>query len=309
MSNHALTDFSFLSKLVLKGPDRKKFLQGLTTNDILALKPLMGQRSCLLSPKGKLQADFALYDLGEELLILCWPKAGENFKGVLSKMILLSQSCLEDAGSRFGLLHLAGPGAFSICAQLFKGISSFEPYQAQTVQWGGEKVLLLSYPILSPEGVLVLAEAGKAAPLSTALLGAGFQDVGWEALNVLRVERGVPLFGLDMDEDTIPLEARLDEAISFTKGCYMGQETISRIHHMGHVNRILVRIKLSENSLPPGGSPVLSADKEIGRTASAVFSPRHQAPLTLAMIRVGESRPGTRVDVAIKDRLVPAEVL
>lgn len=307
-----LSDQSFFSKISFSGPDRKKFLHGLLTNDVLGLKPMRGFPCCLLTPKGKLRADFILYDLGEELLALCRPPASRNLVEDLSKVMVLSQTRMEDASESRALFYLAGPKAVPLLESVFGQFARWEPYQAWPFEWQGTRVLLLSDPRLRPEGCRLLLPVERAAALWSVLIEAGkpwgLKPVGREALNILRVESGTPLFGVDMDEDTIPLEARLEEAISFTKGCYMGQETISRIRNLGHVNRILVGLKISGEKLPGPGAKVFGSGKEIGKVTSSVWSPGLQAVLALATVRAAESRPGGKLEVDEGGRRREAEV-
>lgn len=307
-----LSDFSHAGKLLFRGADRKKFLNGLVTNDVQSLKPWRGFPACLLTPKGKLQADFLLYDMGEELLALGLPRAIANLSTALSKVAILSQTKLEDV-SGDALLYLSGPQAPLVLEALFGKLPAFEPYQAHPVERAGVRIMLLSDPRLSPEGRFLFAPLEAAQELWDSIMEAGkplgLKPVGFDALNVLRIERGLPLFGVDMDEDTIPLEARLDDSISFTKGCYMGQETMSRIHHMGHVNRILVQLKLVGNGLAPAGAKVFHEDKEIGKITSAVWSPKFGSVLALATIRVEQSKAGTKLLVKDADAAREAEVI
>lgn len=243
----------------LSGADRKKFLNGLVSNDVLALKAGQGCSACLLTPKGKLLADFELYDRGDDLLALVPARAARNFTAAISKRIVLSDSKMEDITAAHSLqLVLDAPAV---------------P--------GG-----LPYGRLGVPGFFQLVPKGE--------LFAATQSP--EALEVLRVEQGLPAFGVDMDEESLPLEARLEDAISFTKGCYMGQETVARIHNLGHVNKILVGLKCAGPVAP--GSPVLAQGVEVGRATSVVQSPKFSATLALATVKVPQSAPATKLEAA-----------
>jgi folate-binding protein YgfZ len=208
-------------QLRFTGPDRRKFLHGLVTADVLAMPPGGSAYSCLLTPKGRLRGDFDLYDRGEELLALASPLAGANIMADLGKPLMLSETRMEDVSAR-GLWYtdesLAG---------------------------------VLPAPRIAPRGGWLLTR-----PSGNIESPERFMDY--------LTERGVPLFGRDMDEQTLVQEARLDAALSFTKGCYMGQETVSRIHHMGHVNRLLCRLKLSGEGSPPTGALLFAGEEEVG---------------------------------------------
>jgi len=257
----------------LTGSDRKKFLNGLVSNDVLKLAPKAGMTACLLSPKGMLRAYFLLYDAGESLLALCPAETAGNFAETMKKMIMLSESKFEDASGELFCVLSFGDRA--------------EPAEA-VVPW----------PRLSPDA-RVRVVAGKKADAPPP-----------EDFEIRRVERALPVFGVDMDESTIPLEARLEDAISFDKGCYMGQETISRVHNLGHLNRILVQLKVTAAEPPARGSAVLDGDgKEIGKLTSAVVSKKAGGILALATIRLDSSKPGTVVGVRAERGSHRAEVV
>jgi len=264
-----LSDLSFLSKIFFIGPDRRRFLNGLLTNDVAGLKPLAGLPACLLTPKGKLRADLLLYDLGSELLALARPSAAANLARDLSRIILLSQTTMEDSSRGFCLFYLAGPKALLVEKSVFGRLEAPRPYEVRAGEWQGSRVWLLSEPRLRPEGCLVLCPVKAGQALWQALTEGGrplgLKPAGSQAFNALRLERGLPLFGVDMDQDTIPLEAGLEEAISFTKGCYLGQETIARVKNLGHINRILAGLRVSGEAPPAPGTRVFHAEKEIGR--------------------------------------------
>jgi tRNA-modifying protein YgfZ len=240
------------------GSDRKKFLNGLLTNDVLALNPGQGQSSCLLTPKGKMLADLELYDRGDDLLAIVPERAAKNFAAALSKRIVLSETTMADITAEHRLL-------LALDAE-------------------GD----LPYGRLGVPGSFKLSGSGELTPASE--------------LEVLRVERGLPAFGVDIDEETLPLEARLEDAISFTKGCYIGQETTARIKNLGHVNRILVGLK---GKALFAGAAVRKAGAEIGRLTSAVESPRFGGAVGMAMIRAEHAEAGT----AVQTGDLPAEVV
>jgi folate-binding protein YgfZ len=259
----------------LTGPDRKKFLNGLVSNDVLKLAPKAGMTACLLTPKGMLRSYFLLYDAGDSLLVLCPKETAGHFAETMNKMIMLSESKCEDASAELRCVLTAGEAVESAVA-------------------------LVPWPRLSPESSVAVLKKG-AGPIPT---------MDAEAFEVWRVERALPLYGVDMGEDTIPLEARLEDAISFDKGCYMGQETISRVHNLGHLNKILVQLKVTAAEPPARGSAVLdSSGKELGKLTSAAVSPKAGGILALATIRLEAAKPGTVVGVRAERGSHRAEVV
>ncbi|MBI4482292.1 MAG: aminomethyl transferase family protein, partial [Acidobacteria bacterium] len=135
------------------------------------------------------------------------------------------------------------------------------------------------------------------------------RPVGWEAYQVLRVEAGIPLFGTDMDESHMPLEAGLEHALSTTKGCYVGQEVMARILYRGHVNRKLTGLRLQGGKVPEKGSTIVAGDKEIGQVTSAVFSPALGQPIALGYVRREFLTPGSKVEVKFNGDSASAEVV
>jgi folate-binding protein YgfZ len=130
----------------------------------------------------------------------------------------------------------------------------------------------------------------------------GFVVAGSEAFTSARVEAGLPLFGVDFGEQNFPQEVGRDrEAVSFTKGCYLGQETVARIDALGHVNQRLVGVRFGGKEVPDPGLELMHSGKKVGQVTSVAFSPRSNAPLALAMVRREANAPGTRLESAVGD--------
>ncbi len=286
------------AKFRFMGPDRKKFLNGLLTNDVARLAEDCGHAACLLTPKGLLRAHFLLYDVGESMLVLCPPRTADNFKVSMTKMILLSESKMEDLGDQLSCLFLAGPQTPESLREAVGYNGELRRYGASRFSWEDCEIRMLSWPRLSEEGRLLVFPVDMAQALGQALQKAGARPIGAEAFNVWRVEKGLPLYGADMGEETIPLEAGLEDAISFEKGCYMGQETISRVHNLGHINKVMVGLMISAAEPPAAGSAVVQDGREVGRLTSVVVSPKLGAVLALATVRVESSKPGVVLGVA-----------
>jgi folate-binding protein YgfZ len=231
-----------------RGDDAKTFLQGLVTADVAALRPGQCLPACVLTPKGMLVADFELYDRVEDLLAVTRPAAAGGFLEAFGKKIMLARSTFERLRPRASLV--IGDG--------FEGGLPWRPLDA-------------------PARLLLEAEPPRsAAPLSPA------------EFHARRVAAGIPFFGVDMDGETLPLEARQRDAISLTKGCYMGQETVSRLVYRGHVNRKLVHLRFAA-AAPAAGAAVARGDAEVGRITSA------SGPWALAMVRAEAAEPGARL--------------
>lgn len=305
-----LADVSHLGKLCFQGKDVRKFLNGLLSNDIQNLRPGQGLPTCLLASSGKLVADFWLYDLEEFFLAIGTPQTTPGIVNALSKYLTLSQTRLEDRSDRWTAFYLMGPGALRVCREILEPALNLSPRECAAVSWKGRQLLVLSYPVFSPDGLLVLAPLDFASEVWEALMRSGgslLRPMGFEAWEMLRVESGVPLWGVDMDGDTFPQEANLSDHLSVTKGCYLGQEIMARIRNFGRLHHKLMGLKLSREV--SAGAQIRSGGHGVGRLTSVAFSPPLSSPLALAMLPVSETRPGTSLEVVSACGTQTAEVL
>jgi folate-binding protein YgfZ len=267
----ALVDRSERGKLALTGPQAKELLSGQVTNDIEALTPGAGCYAALLTNKGKMLADLRVLDTATELW-LDTERAGLQAlfdtlrRGAVGWQAELHKRTLEQA-----LLSLVGPHAAQAAG------AELRPEHAnRRAQLGGADVLLVATDL----GVDVVCAAPDADRVRDAL---DVPAVPEAAAEVLRVESGRPRYGLDLDDATIPQEAALnDRAVSFTKGCYVGQETVARLHYRGKPNRHLRGLRLSAPVVT--GTPLVLGEREVGRVGSSVVSPRF-GPIGLAIVR------------------------
>jgi folate-binding protein YgfZ len=266
-----LVDRSERGKLALTGPQAKELLSGQVTNDIEALSPGTGCYAALLTNKGKMLADLRALDSGDELW-LDTERAGLQAlfdslrRGAVGWDAQLHKRTLEQA-----LLALVGPGAEEAV-----GGPVGPEHANRGAQLGGAHVLLVATDL----GVDVVCSAEDADRVRGAL---DVPEVPEAAAEVLRVESGRPRYGIDLDDATIPQEAGLnDRAVSFTKGCYVGQETVARLHYRGKPNRQLRGLRLS--TPVASGTPLVLGEREVGRVGSSVVSPRHGA-IALALVR------------------------
>ena len=276
-----LVDRSERGKLALTGAGSKEFLNGQVTNDVEALTPGSGCYAAFLTHKGKMLGDVRILDAGGELLLDTERVALQALFDMIRRFSVGYDVQLHKRTVQRALFSLVGPRAHEVVP----GVPGGEHTHVET---------RLGRAIATSEGIDVLCDAERAGEVRAALLEAGAVAVGEEAAEVVRVERGRPRYGLDMDDGTIPQEAALNErAVSFTKGCYVGQETVARLHWKGKPNRHLRGLRLSA---PAGGGEELRlGDKVVGRVGTAVVSPRH-GPIALAIVR-REASPGDTLAV------------
>jgi folate-binding protein YgfZ len=273
----ALVDRSERGKLALTGPEAKAFLNGQVTNDVEALEPGGGCYAALLTNKGKMLADLRVLDTGAELWLDTERVALQVLFDAIRRGTVGWQAELHKRTLQQALLSLVGPRA----AEAAGGAVGLE-HANRARELGGAEVLLVATDI----GIDVVCAAEDAAAMRAAL---DVPEVPEAAAEVVRVEAGRPRYGIDLDDGTIPEEAGLnDRAVSFTKGCYVGQETVARLHYRGKPNRHLRGLRLSA-PLPPG-TPLHLGEREVGRLGSSVVSPRH-GPIGLALVR-REASPG-----------------
>jgi tRNA-modifying protein YgfZ len=280
----ALVDRSESGKLALTGPGAKEFLNGQVSNEIEELEPGKGCYAALLTHKGKMLADLRVLDTGGELLLLCERPALQALFDALRRFKIGFDCELHKRTLERGLLSLIGPRS-----QELSGEVGTDEHDNAPGEIGGAAVLL----VRTDAGVDVVCDSADTDRVREALLAAGALAIEEGAAEVLRVEHGRPRYGADLDDSVIPQEAGLnDRAVSFTKGCYVGQETVARLHWRGRPNRHLRGLRLGEEVA--GGTELRLGDREVGRLTSVVASPR-LGPIGLALVR-REAQPGDVLD-------------
>jgi tRNA-modifying protein YgfZ len=282
-----LVDRSERGKLALTGPGRAEFLNGQVTNDVAALATGEGCYAAFLTHKGKMLGDLRVLSTGGELLLDTERVALQALFDMIRRYKVGFDVELHKRTLQRGLLSLIGPRARAMLGA--EDLPRAEHVHC-VAEVAGRDVRLIA----TDTGVDVLCDAGDTGALAAALEAAGAQPVGEEVAEVLRVEHGRPRYGVDLDDATIPQEAGLNErAVSFTKGCYVGQETVARLFYKGRPNRQLRGLRLSAPTAP--GAELRLGERPVGRLGSAVVSPR-LGPIGLALVR-REAEPGSTVEV------------
>jgi folate-binding protein YgfZ len=280
-------DLSDRGRIYLSGPDRVRFLHGMLTNDIEALAPGGGCRAAMLTVKGKLLADLVVYADEERLLIELDGALREKIAGVLAKHVIMDDVEVEDASGAAREVGVYGDGAREAIERALGGaVGVLAPYHHVVV--GGARVA--AAPELAMPGYHVIGAAVDAGAFG----GERLDDAAFE---VLRVEAGTPRYGADMDEDRLVLEAGLDDAVSLTKGCYLGQEVVARATARGHINRKLRGLALDGAAAAAPGARVSGPGRdEAGVVTSSVVSPRFGA-IALAYVHRTLWDAGTELTV------------
>ena len=280
-------DRSTRGKLVVRGADAAEYLQGQLTNDIEALEPGSGCYAALLDRKGHLQADMRVLRLPEAgLWIDTEPEALPAVERHLRMYSIGRELEVQNASGEWALISLIGPAALEAA-----GSGPLSPeHSLRSYERDGLEIVAVA----SDLGVDLIAPATEADALRESLLAGDAVEVTEEAAEILRVESGRPRFGREMSNATIPQEAGIDErAVSFTKGCYIGQETVARLHYRGKPNRHLRGLRL--DAPVSDGDEIRLGDREVGRVGTAVLSPA-LGPIALAIVR-REAEPGAAVKI------------
>lgn len=297
-----LCDLSHRGLVRVTGRDRQRFLHAMVSNDTMGLQPGEGRYATLLDAKGHLIADFVVYAEADAYLLELEPLAVRPCMEALAFFILSEDVTLHDESGQWGLLALQGPRASALLAlALGQELPALPMYASTTCQLAGHTVRCIRRSHIGHHGYQVLTPPAALPDVWQALWAhreaCAARPVGLEMLEVARIEAGIPVYGRDMTPETLPLEANLDAAISYTKGCYIGQEVIARIEARGHVNRKLVGLLLHGAILPQPGAKIVSPQREVGWITSATFSPARQQNIALGYVRREVLTPGTLLSV------------
>jgi tRNA-modifying protein YgfZ len=283
-----LIDRSERGKLALTGSEAKSFLQGQLTNDIEALEPGTGCYAAFLTNKGKMLGDVRVLDLGDEIWLDTERVALQALFNMIRRSILGADVDLHKRTVECGLLSLVGPSSRDVAGASV--LLDEEEHANVRGSVGGAPVVFVATDV----GVDVICDSAATDAVRAALVEAGAEEGSEEAGELVRIERGRPRYGVDMTDATMPQEAGINErAVSFSKGCYVGQETVARLHYRGKPNRHLRGLRLTAPAAP--GDPVVLGEKEVGVVSSAAVSPTH-GPIALALVR-REAEPGAEVRV------------
>jgi folate-binding protein YgfZ len=291
-------------RIVVSGKDRASYLQGLLTNDVVALGAGEGCYAAYLTPQGRMITDLWVYELGDVILLTLSRDVKDLVLAKLDQFIFTEDVQLGDVTDTFAHVAIVGPEAAALLAPLVgldrDAIARLREHGNLRAQFEGQPAIVLQVSDTGEPGFDVLVDRAAAGAVRQRLLEAGAVELDERAREALRIEAGVPRFHADMDEETIPLEAGIESrAISLTKGCYVGQEVIIRVLHRGHgrVARRLVGLTFEGDGLSPRGEEIQADGKRIGEVTSSSWSPALQRVIGLGYVHRDFVSPGTRVSV------------
>lgn len=297
-------DLSFRSRLCLTGADRTRFLNGQVTNNVKDVRVGDGCYAALVTAKGKLESDLNIYCLSNELLLDFEPGLATHVAQRLEKYVIADDVQVVDAAPHYGLLGVQGPQA-ELALRNLRLTNSLptKPMSFVTVADStlGE-IYLMNQPRTGTTGFDLFVPVAVLGAVMDKLIAAvkqlGGRACGWQALEMARIEAGIPRFGADMDETNLAPEAEIEgRAISYSKGCYIGQEVIARIRTYGQVGKALRGLRLTDDlhELPKKGDKLFRNDREVGYITSTLASPALNANIALGYVRKEANQTGTEL--------------
>jgi len=299
-------DLSLRSRVVLTGGDRVRFLNGQVTNNVKDLPAGRGCYAALVTNKGRMVSDLNIYILPEEILLDFEPGLTSTIVQRLEHYVIADDVQVIDAAPHYGLLSVQGPQAWRVVERLGLAFAMpGQPFESASVkdETLGE-LYCTNQPRTGTSGFDLFAPVPSLAAVADKLVGAardlGGGPCGWRALDTARIEAGLPRFGVEMDETNLAPEAGLEaRAISYTKGCYIGQEVIARIRTYGQVAKALRGLQFSGDApeLPHKGDKLFFGEKEVGYVCSAIRSPARQAHIGFGYVRREHNAIGTELRV------------
>ena len=297
-SGALLIDRSDRVRIRFGGQRAAELLTGLVTNDVLALTPGHGQYAAALTPKGKIVADIRIFADADSLLTDTSARASAGWRDIVTKYINPRIAPYRDVTAEtrdVGIFGVKSARIVSAATGIDEStLISLHPYQHVQIDVAGGRAMVVKVNEIDVDGYEIIAPAAAEQFLREKLLAAGAIPGTVKAWDIARIEAGRPEWGIDMNDSTIPQEANFDAlgAISYTKGCYTGQETVARVHFRGHVNRFLRRLHFVSAVIPPTNAELVDdSGNVVGDVRSVAMSPRHGG-VALAMVR-REVAPGT----------------
>lgn len=295
-----LIDLSSRGRILVSGSEAVMFLNGLITNDMKTLAVNSWMPAAFANVQGRLLAAVRIIHRADGFLIDTEDATRETVIKLLDRFTLAGDFHLKDSTDQTAMFSVQGSRAPEIISRVFgEEAANAERQKTVNAQLGDTTVTVIRATHTAEDGFDLFIDANNGAKFRDALVAAGAAPISNETFETLRIEAGVPLYGIDMDENNVVTETNMDDAVSFTKGCYLGQEIIVRIKHRGHVAKRLTGVVLDDSTPVPRNSKIMSSEgKEIGRVTSSTFSPRQDRAIALGYLKYDYLAAGTEVEVA-----------
>ena len=295
----------------ITGEDSRSFLDTQLPADVQSLSGGQGVYTAYLDRKGRVTQDLLLLDLGVSFWVLLPRDLIGSFVEKLNTYLIRERVAIQDGSRVYTVMELHGPRTPEILARVSGTKVELDPYLHRNLNLGGVEVRFISDPWTGTVGGRLVVKTADVSAVRDALIKEGKDDLiepPEEALELLRIEGGHPRFGVDMDERTLLLELGREEMVSHNKGCYLGQETVARVHSRGQVNRLFRGLVIEGATVPKPGTVLVQGEALIGETKSACRSPSLDRVIALAMVRRTAALPETVVHLRMNEELVAATV-
>lgn len=311
MSDQTLADYQRLTnsaglvnlgrrtQIQLEGSDCVSFLNGFCTNDLQRLQGGQGCESFLTDVKGRILGHVYIYLHDGRVILDTAPDQAERILGHLDRYLITEDVQLSDQTSQIDTIFLGGPQAVRVLSELAVPHIPDLPWNHREVEISDTRLSVRRVTWTDSPGFQLAGSKQVMATVTEQLEVRQATACGIAAFNILRIEARTPVYGKDVSEENLPQEVDRDEqAISFTKGCYLGQETVARLDALGHVNRLLRRLVIDSESAPSPGLELHVDARSVGRVTSAAWSPKHAAWIALGYVRREHSAEGTKLQLA-----------
>jgi folate-binding protein YgfZ len=306
-----LIDLSSRGRFQVGGSEAVQFLNGLITNDMKTLEENRWMPAAFPNVQGRLLASVRVIRCGDGFLIDTEAATHDQVFKIIERFTLAGDFHVTDLTGNTALLSVQGKRAVEIIqSSLGAAAAEIPRYGTAQTDWQESTLTVLRATHTAEDGFDIVIAANQAQKLWKALVNAGAGPVGYDALNILRIEAGQSRYGIDMDETNVVSETNLDDAISYTKGCYLGQEIIARIKYRGHVAKKLTGVLFGSAAKPHKDTKIKALDdKEIGSLTSITFSPYLGRTIGLAYVKYDYLAPGTKVKVIPAAEEIDAQII
>ena len=293
----AMADLSAWSRVGLFGEDRRAFLHNLCTNDIKKLEDGHGREAMLCDAKGRVLFHVLIFARREALALWTIPGAARRLAAHLDRYLIRERVQVRDHTEETSEWLVAGPKAEATLVELTGQPPPSEDLASAPITIEGREAWISRVETAFRRGFLVDVARSDGDWLRSRLVAFGAERVGELAVESARLEAGFPRYGVDIGEKNLPQEVGRDRlAINFNKGCYLGQETVARLDALGHVNKLLVRLRFDDSAAPPSGTELRSHGARVGEVTSAAPSLDVSGAVGLGYVAHGRHTPGTRLE-------------
>jgi folate-binding protein YgfZ len=309
-----LIDLSYHGAILIGGKEGPQFLNGLVTNDVKALEKGKGMRAAFLTGHGKVRALCRVLSLGDQFLIITDPQTHDNIFAYVQPFTYAGDFKAEDVSDQYRILSVQGPKSLQVMKEVcFEPVPALEENSWIETIIAGHQVTVVRASHTGETGYdILIPSAGLADVWDFLLVKGAFHGIapfGFRALDSLRIEAGIPVYGIDADENNMMLELGLDDAVSFKKGCYTGQEAVAMATYRGHISKKLSGLALEGDFVPARGDKISASVKDLGQVTSALASPTLGKVIAIGYIKYGFFEVGKQVEVKTAGGAVAATIV